>query len=87
MHGQKPRQITTGVMDGQKQRQRHNHKIQRLDHEIIAWAAAKTKTLPQQNYMDRSKYKDMTTRILHGQKQIQRHDHKHIAWTEAKTKT
>ena len=34
-----------------------------------------------------TKDKDMTTRVLHGQKQRQRHDHKSIAWTEAETKT
>ena len=33
-----------------------------------------------------TKYKDMTIRVLHGQKQRQRHDQESIAWTEAKTK-
>ena len=35
--------------------------------------------------MDRSKNKDMTTRVLYAQKQKQRHDHKSITWTEGKT--
>ena len=36
--------------------------------------------------MNTSQDKDMTIRVLHGQKQRQRHDQESIAWTEAKIK-